>query len=90
MKARLLPLGSRTYLIDTPGLRMFSIDHIPPEELRECFPEFRNLGGECRFRNCLHDSEPDCAVGRAADSGSLSPGRLSSYRTLLAELRDRD
>jgi ribosome biogenesis GTPase len=87
VKARLLPLGRDTFMIDTPGLRMFSVDHVPADELRDCFREFRDLQGDCRFRDCLHDSEPGCAVREAVESGRVSPERYSSYLGLLAELR---
>ncbi len=88
VKARLLPLGGDTFLIDTPGLRMFSIDHIPPGELQSCFGEFQGLDDTCRFGNCLHDSEPDCAVHEAVESGRISRERYASYRSLLEELRN--
>jgi ribosome biogenesis GTPase len=89
VKARLLPLGEDTFLIDTPGLRMFSIDHIPPDSLRYCFREFGELQDGCRFGNCLHDSEPGCSVRDAAGSGGISRRRYSSYINLLGELREK-
>lgn len=88
VKARLFPLGGETYLIDTPGLRTFSIDHVPVDELGCCFIEFTELEDGCRFRNCLHDSEPGCAVREAVESGDLSRNRYNSYRNLLNELRE--
>jgi len=88
VKARLFPLGGETYLIDTPGLRTFSIDHVPADELGCCFSEFAKLEDGCRFRNCLHDSEPGCAVREAVESGELSRSRYDSYRNLLNELRE--
>ncbi len=88
VKARLFPLGGETYLIDTPGLRTFSIDHVPVDELGCCFREFTELEDGCRFRNCLHDSEPGCAVRAAVESGELSHNRYDSYRNLLNELRE--
>jgi len=88
VKARLFPLGGETYLIDTPGLRTFSIDHVPVDELGCCFIEFTELEDGCRFRNCLHDSEPGCAVREAVELGDLSRNRYNSYRNLLNELRE--
>ena len=88
VKARLFPLGKETYLIDTPGLRTFSIDHIPAAELGCCFSEFIALADDCRFRNCLHDSEPGCGVHAAVDSGEISRNRYVSYKNLLNELRE--
>lgn len=84
--ARIVPLGSGTMLIDTPGLRIFPIDQIPPARLHECFREFAALIDECRFRDCLHSSEPDCAVRNAVERGDVSRERYSSYLELLGEL----
>jgi ribosome biogenesis GTPase len=89
VKARLLPLGGSTFLIDTPGLRMFSIDHIPPDELCSCFSEFGKLDEACRFGNCLHNSEPDCAVHAAVESGKIGRERYMSYLNLMEEIRKK-
>ena len=83
--ARLIPLKKNTDLIDTAGLRMFSIDHIPRRELQFCFPEFANSIGNCRFRNCLHLSEPGCAVKAKVDDGSISEIRYGIYTNLMNE-----
>ena len=80
MSARLVPLGKGTFLIDTPGLRMFSIEHIPPDRLQDCFPEFAPFLGECSFRDCLHMSEPGCAVKDACGQGKITEQRYDSYR----------
>jgi ribosome biogenesis GTPase len=85
--SRLLHLGDDTWLMDTPGLRAFSVEHIPPDRLRFCFPEFR-APGPCRFRDCLHDSEPGCAVRRTVDSGGVARCRYESYLKLLGEVRE--
>lgn len=81
--ARLIPLGPETAIIDTPGLRMFSIEHIPREELQNCFPEFRAYIGECRFRDCLHLTEPGCGVKSAVERGEVSLLRYDMYRDLI-------
>lgn len=86
--ARLIPLDADTAIIDTPGLRMFSIEHIPREELQNCFPEFQEYLGECRFRNCLHLTEPGCAVKSAVDRGDVSLMRYGMYRDLMEAERD--
>jgi ribosome biogenesis GTPase len=84
VSARLISLGNSTFLMDTPGLRAFSVDHIPAEELKHCFPEFNNLE-QCRFRNCLHESEPGCAILKAVNNGSIDRQRHQSYLKLLCE-----
>ncbi len=85
--ARLLHLWGDTWMMDTPGLRAFSIEHIPAGELWRCFPEFRNLD-PCRYRNCLHDSEPECAVRKGVESGAIDRERHESYLKLLGEIRE--
>lgn len=86
--ARLIPLDSETAIIDTPGLRMFSIEHIPGEKLQNCFPEFGPYLGQCRFRDCLHLTEPGCAVKSAVDRGDLSQMRYDMYRGLMETGQD--
>jgi ribosome biogenesis GTPase len=81
----MLPLDSDTALIDTPGLRMFSIDHIPIEELQDCFPEFGKYLGFCHFRNCLHLSEPGCAVKEAVERNEIPELRYGFYREFMEE-----
>ena len=83
--AKLIPLEMNTAVIDTPGLRMFSIDHIPRNDLQFCFPEFRNYLDECRFRDCLHLSEPGCSVKSAVDKGSISEIRYRKYVDFMNE-----
>ena len=58
------------------------------DELKERYPEFTKYEGKCRFRECLHDREPGCAVTEAAAQGMISQGRLDRYRALLAETRE--
>ncbi len=83
--ARLIPLKNNIAIIDTPGLRMFAIDHIPRNELQFCFPEFRNYLDECRFRDCLHLSEPGCAVKSAVEKDAVSEIRYGEYVDFMNE-----
>lgn len=87
--ARMIPLPGGTFLIDTPGLRMFSIDHIPAEEIQNCFPEFREFLGNCRFVDCLHLSEPGCAVKGAVERGDIHPIRYGIYEGFMEEAGGR-
>lgn len=84
VSARLIPLGNSTFLMDTPGLRAFSVDHIPRDELKYCFAEFDNAGS-CKFRDCLHETEPECAVLKAVKDGLIDRERHQSYIKLLHE-----
>lgn len=49
------------------------------------FTEIEELAERCRFHDCAHETEPDCAVRSAVESGDLAPRRLESYRKLLRE-----
>ena len=74
------------YVIDTPGLREVGLWALPPEHLDRCFPEIRALSAGCRYADCRHLAEPECAVRAAVDAGTVSEGRYDSYRRLLEEL----
>jgi ribosome small subunit-dependent GTPase A len=74
-------------VIDTPGIRSFGLDDLSEAELRDSFPELRALRRSCRFNDCTHTHEPDCAVRDAVDAGTLHPERYETYRRLLEEIR---
>ncbi len=67
-------------MIDSPGVRDFAPPLPPPRDVAGGFREIAAVAADCRFRDCLHRSEPGCAVAAA---GSISPRRLESYRRLL-------
>lgn len=81
-----LPGDAGGYLIDTPGLREVGLWRLPTEDLDRFFPEFRAHLTECRFADCAHLAEPDCAVRRAVELGKISAERYDSYRRLREEL----
>lgn len=83
-----LPDQSGGYLIDTPGLREVGLWQLPIESLDRCFPEFRPWLEQCRFADCAHVAEPDCAVREAVAQGRISAERYDSYRRLLEELEE--
>lgn len=86
VSARLIPLQCGGHVADTPGLRELGLWGVAPEELPDCFPEFAEYIGQCRFsRSCSHTHEPDCAVRAAVESGAVDAGRYDSYRTLREE-----
>ena len=74
-------------LIDTPGVRSFELGEIHPHDLDRGFPELAPYLGRCRFSDCLHQSEPDCALREAVERGEVAPRRLDSYRQLRATLK---
>jgi ribosome biogenesis GTPase len=78
------------FVVDTPGLREVGMWGLPPENLDQCFPEFRPLLGHCRFDNCSHDHEPKCAVRDAVEAGTISRERYESYLKLRGELAEAE
>lgn len=78
-------LDDETGVVDTPGVRSLAMTGISPQELAGYFPEFVDLIGECRFRDCTHDHEPGCAVRAAAQAGKIPPARYDSYLRLLRD-----
>ena len=71
------------YLIDTPGIKEFGMVDFTPQELSHFFPEMRRVLHDCRFANCTHRHEPQCAVKKAVDDGLISSERYSNYISIL-------
>jgi ribosome biogenesis GTPase len=84
--AHLYHLDAHSDLIDLPGLQEFGLNHLNIEELEHAFIEFRPYLGKCRFNNCKHLHEPDCAVISAVESGEISPVRLAFYQAMTQEI----
>lgn len=82
---RLFLLAAGGVLIDTPGMREFSLWDADTG-LDDTFDEIGLLSVNCRFRDCRHDTEPGCAVLEALASGTLDPDRMTNYRKLKREL----
>ena len=85
--AKLIHLSSFD-LVDSPGIREFSLGHIEPDRLIEGFVEMRSITGNCKFRDCAHQSEPDCAIQEAVANGQIDPQRLESYFQILQTLQN--
>jgi ribosome biogenesis GTPase / thiamine phosphate phosphatase len=75
------------WVADTPGVRTFKLHGASPGELRLMFLEFERFQGACRFPDCTHDHEPDCAVFAAVERGQIAASRYASYVEMLDELR---
>ncbi|MBA3662439.1 MAG: ribosome small subunit-dependent GTPase A [Gammaproteobacteria bacterium] len=82
---RLHHLRAGGALIDSPGVREFNLWPVAKEDLQAGFVEFKDYLTGCRFRNCSHGAEPDCAIKSALLSGKISPKRFESYQLLLKE-----
>lgn len=79
-------LADGTRVIDTPGVRSFGLDVMAADHVRAGFAEFAPFALGCRFADCTHMHEPECAVQDAAANGALSPARYASYRRILEAL----
>lgn len=82
----LYPLQAGTELIDSPGVREFTLNHLDAHQVAKGFPEIRSLAEYCRFNNCTHKVEPACAVREAEGSKTLNKVRYKSYLRLLDEI----
>lgn len=72
-------------IVDTPGIKSFGIVDINPEELDNYFPEFSALKSNCRFNNCMHVKEPNCAIKLGLEEKIISQTRYDSYIDLIRE-----
>ncbi|MES1988324.1 MAG: ribosome small subunit-dependent GTPase A [Pseudomonadota bacterium] len=84
--AHLYHLDERSQLIDSPGLQEFGLHHLSTDELEHAFIEFRPFLGKCRFNNCKHLQEPDCAIISAVDAHKITSERLAIYKMLRLEI----
>jgi len=79
-------LDEESMIFDTPGFTSFNITGIQAEELASCYPEFNSYLGKCRFDDCVHMKEPECAVRKAAEDGEIPEERYESYKKNYYEL----
>jgi ribosome biogenesis GTPase len=85
-QSSLLKLDNGGVVIDTPGVRTFGVAGIEPAELSSWYPEMVSFAGQCRYGNCTHTNEPDCAIKSAVDDGSISDLRYKNYFQIFEEL----
>lgn len=81
----LYALDDASWIVDSPGMKVFGLAHVDPDQLAHAFVEMRPYLGHCRFRDCRHDAEPDCAVGAAVEEGRIASHRLALLHTLARE-----
>ena len=77
--AEMYDLDFNAQIIDTPGIRGFGMVDMEADEIGDYFPEIFRLKANCKFNNCLHLNEPQCAVKEGLDSGAVAPSRYRSY-----------
>ena len=88
--SELFDLGDGTMLFDTPGFTSFDILEAEEDELQHLYPEIAPYAGKCRYDDCRHIKEPECAVREAVEDGKISQQRYDSYKTQLEEIRNKD
>ena len=89
-QSTLYPLDDANgWIVDSPGLKAFGLAHVAPDALPQAFVEIRPLIGLCRFRDCRHDREPDCAVREAVARGEIAAHRVALLHRLQREAEAR-
>ena len=88
VSAVMVPLSNGGYLVDTPGFSEVGLWGMEPNELANCFPEFRPLVDSCKYADCSHAHEPGCAILAAVKTGAVQADRLASYQALRNELQE--
>ncbi|MBN2637981.1 MAG: ribosome small subunit-dependent GTPase A [Bacteroidales bacterium] len=86
--AEMFPLSFGGFVIDTPGIKEFGLVAFEKTELGQRFPEMREYMDQCRFNNCLHVSEPGCAVRKAVEESVIPEFRYVNYLNMLSEIED--
>lgn len=84
--AHLYPIDQESSLIDSPGLQEFGLYHFSQNALELAFVEFRPYLGHCKFNNCKHQQEPECAIKKAVVDGNITAKRLEIYQQIQSEI----
>jgi len=74
------------YIIDSPGIKEMGIAGLEKAELAHYFPEMRSRMDRCKFHNCIHVNEPECAIKAAVEVEEIHTSRYNSYLSMLADL----
>ncbi len=82
---RLYHMDENSYVIDSPGFQEFGLHHLSEGMLERAFPEFLPYLGNCKFYNCHHHAEPNCAILEAVKSGAISEMRHQMFEQLVHE-----
>jgi len=87
-QSNLIPLENGGKVIDTPGIREFAVAHLRKKDLETFYPEFRRIEATCRYRDCSHIHEENCAVKSGIAEGLIHQIRYDNYRNIRCELPD--
>ncbi len=88
--SELLNLGKDIYLCDTPGFSGYESDYLKPQEIQEFMPDIKRNAYDCRFSDCMHIAEPDCAVRIELENARISRSRYQSYVNFVNEAKTRE
>ncbi len=80
--AKLYHLNADSDIIDCPGVQLFGLHHLDFAAIERSFPEFLPHLGHCRFANCSHSHEPDCAIRKATAEGKIDERRLKLFQQI--------
>lgn len=86
--AQLIVLEKGGFCIDTPGIKSFGLWDLEVEDLAAYFSEIVEHSAGCRYANCTHLVEPECAVHQCVEEGKISPLRFASYSALMTSLAE--
>lgn len=81
--AEMFEIDSETFIIDSPGIKELGLADIETEEISHYFPEMLALINQCRFNNCQHLDEPNCAIKEAVSEGKIAQSRYFSYLSMM-------
>ncbi len=84
--SEMIKIDTGGYIIDTPGIKGFGIIDMTPQEISHYFPEIFRFSKNCRYYNCMHINEPDCAVLKAVENHYISESRYRSYLNILGDI----
>lgn len=87
--ARLFHLPNQGNLIDSPGIRDFSLWHIDKDQVQIGFIEIERAAENCKFRNCRHKKEPGCAVKQGVEDGTISSIRFDSFEKIKLAIQEQ-
>ena len=88
--AEMFDLDQETKIIDTPGIKTLSFNHLEVMDVAHNFREFFIISEQCKYRDCTHRNEPKCAVKEGIESGEISELRYSNYVQILYEIENQN
>lgn len=83
--SEMIELSQGGFIIDTPGIKGFGTVDMEKDEIFHFFPDIFKFSKDCRFHNCIHINEPDCAVRAAVEKHYISESRYKSYLNMMEE-----